>query len=44
MDTRTTLPDDPQALAELAANVNGQVQIERSELGGARFRLELPGW
>lgn len=31
-------------VAELAANVNGQVQIERSELGGARFRLELPGW
>lgn len=31
-------------VADLVANVNGRLHIERSALGGACFRLELPGW
>lgn len=31
-------------VADLVANANGRLHIDRSCLGGARFRLELPGW
>ncbi|HEX5514453.1 MAG TPA: ATP-binding protein [Gammaproteobacteria bacterium] len=31
-------------VADLVAGINGRLQIERSDLGGARFRVELPGW